>query len=73
VREAYACKRNDDKGNKGVEDEEKASARDVARQRTESERERERGIGERVGPSEEARIDQSRPSDRQPVVSRAST
>lgn len=29
VREAYACKRNDDKGNKGVGDEEKAFARDA--------------------------------------------
>jgi len=36
MREAYACKRND-KGNKGVKDEEKASVQDVARRRTESE------------------------------------
>lgn len=64
MREAYACKRNDDKRNKGVEDEEKASMWDVARKC---------GTKERVGSSEEARIDQSRPSDRQPVVSRAST
>jgi len=31
MREAYACKRNDDKRNKDVEDEEKASMWDVAR------------------------------------------
>lgn len=41
VREVYACKRNDDKGNKSVEDEEEA-VRDVAKQRTERE-EPERG------------------------------
>lgn len=71
MREAYACKRNDDKGNKGVEDEEKASVRDAAGRRTQKV-ERRPG-GESAGSSEEARIDQSRPSDRQPVVSRAST
>lgn len=60
MREAYACKRNDDKENKGVEDEEKASVRDMARQVTEKGGKRRRMRFS----SEEARIDQSRPSDR---------
>ena len=63
MREAYACKRNDDKRNKDVEDEEKAPC----------EMWLESVVRKRVSSSEEARIDQSRPSDRQPVVSRAST
>lgn len=41
-----------------------------ARPRIDGGRKRKRG---RMNSSEEARIDQSRPSDRQPVVSRAST
>ncbi|CAL1673981.1 unnamed protein product [Lasius platythorax] len=59
MREAYACKRNDDKGNKRVE-EEKASVRDTARQNMEKGRTRWRVRFS----NEEARIDQSRPSDR---------
>jgi len=47
MREAYACKRNDDKGNKGVKDEEKASVQDVARRRTESEIHRGEGGSEK--------------------------
>lgn len=60
MREAYACKRNDDKENKRVEDEEKVSVRDMARQNTEKGGKRRRMRFS----SEEARIDQSRPSDR---------
>lgn len=72
ARGAYACKRNDDKGYKLDEDGENGFLRKIGREKSETGRRSVKGEKEERS-RREARTDQSRPSDRRTVVSRAST